>query len=63
MDSVKIPTSQTDYLCDIVPVITLGLRFCWSGTIYQFFREDESLQQMHAKTVEDYCDYLDSYLT
>lgn len=43
MDEVKIPTSQTDYLIDLTSVISLGLRFCWSGTIYEFFREEESL--------------------
>lgn len=63
MENIQIPTSQTDFLREISSIINLGMRFCWAGTIFGFFRDESSLNEAHSKTVEEYGNTLDEYVT
>lgn len=62
MEKLQIPTHKTDFLADIPSLICLGYRFCENCKIYEFFRDENSLQGFHGKTVEKYCDELDDYM-
>ena len=62
MDVLMIPTQQTEFLAEIPSLINLGFRFCWYCKIYEFFRDEQSLQSLHAETIESQCNILDDYM-
>ena len=51
MQHTQIPTQKTDFLTEINSLVAVGFRFCQYCKIYEFFRDEISLQGFHAKTV------------